>query len=405
MEWYFQLLNPLVFMIFAGGFVCIDRMRPSRAALVFAASYLVGSLAFLLDVLFEHSESIIVRTAIAGLYATTALLLVCGIWRHYRGPAPWRLLVGILICHLAVYGALLALEWPWMRSFSANFGCGIIFTFGLVAMHGQKHRFLDSLLFFVHSASCVLCFVRPVAIAFLTGEPLSSTTHSEEMLLVSLHLVVAASAVTTGMTLLVILSRDIFEDLKESSVRDPLTGLLNRRGFENEATALLQSRSDRTVSLIVADIDHFKAINDAHGHGTGDKVIAAAGQLMQTIAGPTGIVSRMGGEEFIVLLPDIDLIEASAHAQRMRTSMISLSVSDNADNLSCTASFGVAQYRTGEDLSSTIMRADHALYFAKTTGRDCVKTETDLAVRELNSLNQNDIGHESWKADASQDLA
>ncbi|MEM7661440.1 MAG: diguanylate cyclase [Pseudomonadota bacterium] len=404
MDWYFQLLNPLVFLIFAGGFVCIDRMRESRAALVFASSYVVGSLAFVADMVFQASEDIIVRTAVAALYAITSLLLVCGIWRHYRGPAPWRLLVGILICHLGIYASLLAADWPWMRSLSANFGCGVILCFGIAAMRGYRKRFLDTLLFSVHLTSCVLCFARPIVLAVLVGGELTAETHSEELLLVSLHLVVAAAAVTTGMVLLVVLSRDIFEDLQERSLTDPLTGLLNRRGLEVAGQRLMRAPSDLPTALIVADIDHFKAINDSHGHAVGDEVIASTARQMSAIVGRSATVSRIGGEEFVVLLPGTDLLEAAELAERIRCAVSASIISSAKGEARWTACFGVAELRRDDDLSSAIMRADHALYLAKSSGRNAVKTEMDLAVRELGKFSQTSPKEENpGKAEASRD--
>ncbi|MEM8634294.1 MAG: GGDEF domain-containing protein [Pseudomonadota bacterium] len=384
MDWYFQLLNPLVFLIFAGGFVCIHKMRSSRAALVFAASYVVGAIAFLADIVFQNSESIAIRTIIAGLYAITVLLLVCGIWRHYRGPAPWRTLVGILIVHMAIYAALLSLEWSWMRSFSANFGCGLILIFGLAAMHGKRGQNLDATFYMLHLTSCILCFARPILIAFLSGDTLTNTSHDDQILVVSLHLVAAFAAVSTGMILLIILSRDIFEDLKVSSLTDPLTGLLNRRGFELEAARYIKGHEYKCLTLTVIDIDHFKRVNDTYGHSVGDEVIVTVGRMLTDTVGTEGIVSRIGGEEFVIITQGFDLVEAVSLADRVRSAIPDLRVA--SDNLRCTASFGVAQHRSTEDLASTLKRADQALYLAKTMGRNCVKSETDLAVHELNRL-------------------
>ncbi|MEM9670515.1 MAG: GGDEF domain-containing protein [Pseudomonadota bacterium] len=365
-------------------------MRANRASLVFAASYTVGAVAFFVDVLFQHSTSVPIRTTVAGLYAVTAILLVCGIWRHYRGPAPWRALVGLLIVHLAVYASLLSLDTPWIRSLSVNFGCGMIFLFGVAAMKGRQTHTFDTLLYCVHITNCVLCFARPVVVALFVGEPITSENHSEELLLVSLHLFAAAAAVVTGMLLLAVLSHDIFEELRESSITDPLTGLLNRRGLDIAANKLVSKVPSQRFTMVIADLDHFKAINDSFGHAAGDHVIASVGQIIRNLSRKTGTVGRIGGEEFVVLLPDSKLVDAVKLAEQTGDALRSLRVENVSPYLSVTASFGVAEYCTSEDLSSLFMRADHALYLAKSNGRDCVRSEADLAVHDLAKFRQGD---------------
>ncbi|MEO1475131.1 MAG: diguanylate cyclase [Pseudomonadota bacterium] len=404
-DWYFQLLNPLVFIIFAGGFICVHKMRASRAALVFAASYVVGALAFIIDVLVSDSSDVLIRTGVAGLYAITIILLVCGLWRHYRGPAPWRALVALLGIHLVVYAYMMGIGATWARSIIVNFGCGILLSVGLLAFQGRLARMLDKFLYLIHFASCLVCFLRPIAIALVVDGPITAENHDEGLLLLSLHLVAAVSAVTTGMVLLAILSRAIFEELQASSLTDPLTGLLNRRGFEARAQDLLARRPDQSFTVIMADIDHFKRVNDTYGHGAGDTVIAAMGQLLAREGALQGVVARLGGEEFVILLPGVDLAEGSAFAEALRCRVRDPHLNTVDPELQCTASFGVAERRSAEALDDLIQRADQALYLAKSSGRDCVRAETDLALRELKDLVQSGTANADTNKAVSKETA
>jgi diguanylate cyclase (GGDEF)-like protein len=152
---------------------------------------------------------------------------------------------------------------------------------------------------------------------------------------------------------------------------DPLTGLQNRRAFQERLAAEVTTarRYGVFLSLIMADIDHFKAINDAHGHPAGDAVISRIARLLQAASRESDLVARYGGEEFALLLPQTDGPGAVELAERLRATVAAARPGD----LPVTMSFGVATLndRTCTELD-LIMAADLALYRAKGLGRDCV---------------------------------
>src|SRR5690606_14182647 len=113
---------------------------------------------------------------------------------------------------------------------------------------------------------------------------------------------------------------DTIEELQTESQTDPLSKLLNRRGFEQQGEALIDkcTASSMPLALILADLDHFKTINDNHGHAAGDAVIAAFGERLRNVMGPLAIAGRVGGEEFAILLPLADLGAARLFAETMR---------------------------------------------------------------------------------------
>jgi diguanylate cyclase (GGDEF)-like protein len=155
---------------------------------------------------------------------------------------------------------------------------------------------------------------------------------------------------------------------------DALTGLLNRRGFESQmAFALaLARRSNRPLSLITVDVDHFKRVNDTYGHEAGDEVLRRLAHTLESRLRSSDVVARLGGEEFVALLPDTDLAGAQAIAQALVTAM-----ADQQDPVvgTITVSVGVATMRGQENGTDILRRADMALYEAKGQGRNRVCVE------------------------------
>lgn len=162
------------------------------------------------------------------------------------------------------------------------------------------------------------------------------------------------------------------EELIRLAETDGLTGLLNRRAFrERTETAIDRVAPGRPASLIVVDIDHFKRINDVHGHDIGDEAIRAVASLFQE----AGIVGRMGGEEFGILLPERDLDSALFHAEGLRVRVRALRIACGDGTIGLTCSFGVSTWSEGDTIPALFKRADVALYSAKAAGRNRVMAE------------------------------
>jgi diguanylate cyclase (GGDEF)-like protein len=154
---------------------------------------------------------------------------------------------------------------------------------------------------------------------------------------------------------------------------DHLTGLPNRRSAQDSLTAMFARgrRMHTALALIAFDLDFFKRINDEHGHAAGDAVLRAVGLAVRTAIRPSDIVARIGGEEFLVLLPDATDDDARIVAERLRTAMRTLDFV--GPDVVVTASFGVAHMQDSDlDAEQLLQRADRALYGAKATGRDGV---------------------------------
>jgi two-component system cell cycle response regulator len=159
------------------------------------------------------------------------------------------------------------------------------------------------------------------------------------------------------------------------SLTDPLTGVGNRRRME-QALAEQIGRSQRIgekLCAFIADLDHFKRVNDTYGHEAGDKVLAAFGELLRRKMRTSDVVTRFGGEEFVALMPDTDLEHGLASAERIREALACRRVEPLPEPV--TASFGVAELAAGETGDALLRRLDKALYAAKAAGRNCVIAE------------------------------
>jgi diguanylate cyclase (GGDEF)-like protein len=177
---------------------------------------------------------------------------------------------------------------------------------------------------------------------------------------------------------LAIHNAQLITELEARSTHDALTGLPNRRLFEDRiATAIAEAdRFGHPLSLLAIDIDHFKQLNDAHGHQAGDEALVAVARTLARGVRAVDTVARIGGEEFVIILSRADAIEASRVAEKLRREIAALSLRGSRDQplVHLSISIGVAQRRPGENASSWLERADQALYEAKRAGRNRVST-------------------------------
>jgi diguanylate cyclase (GGDEF)-like protein len=174
------------------------------------------------------------------------------------------------------------------------------------------------------------------------------------------------------------------ERLAQAATSDPLTGLMNRRAMLDQLKyqAIRYRRSNTPFVILLIDLDHFKNINDAYGHDAGDEALVAVAGCLRNSTRSQDLISRWGGEEFMVLLPDTDLKGGLAAAEKIRSNVARKSFTAGGINLELTLSAGVAAYSAEQTLDDCIKAADTALYQAKNEGRNRVsafdKKETNL---------------------------
>jgi diguanylate cyclase len=174
--------------------------------------------------------------------------------------------------------------------------------------------------------------------------------------------------------------RSHLAEARETCVRDPLTELGNRRCFDDSlAKALAEARSrGATLSLVLADIDNFKKVNDLFGHRIGDEILKMFARVLTDNVRATDTVARYGGEEFAIILPGTQVESARAMTERMRSQLESMHLAVNASGQQIgriTASFGIAELIAGDDVGTLVERADAKLYQAKCSGRNRVAAD------------------------------
>jgi len=163
--------------------------------------------------------------------------------------------------------------------------------------------------------------------------------------------------------------------LAAASRRDPLTGLPNRRAFEEELgrEAARAARAGAPLAVVALDVDRFKAVNDTHGHAAGDAVLREVGVRIGAAVRAGDLAARIGGEEFALLLPGAGLTGAVELAERLRAAIAAAPVDAGGTPLAVTVSLGCATLAPGEPPTALLARADARLYEAKRDGRNCVR--------------------------------
>jgi len=173
------------------------------------------------------------------------------------------------------------------------------------------------------------------------------------------------------------------ETIQKEALSDPLTGISNRKSFDENIDRMITTAGDTNepLALIMADVDHFKSFNDKWGHQTGDQVLRLVAEVMNANIKGQDLLARYGGEEFAVLLPGTSLENAHMLADRIRRAVESrrLKKRQSSEDLGViTMSMGVAAYRKDDSSNHLIERADKSLYLAKDRGRNCVIDERDI---------------------------
>lgn len=368
-------INLFVAGLLSAAFMMIAVYDRSRvAARWLALGYAVGMGFFAIEAVIPAlgNARLAVVAAVACLLAGMIALNV-GVARKYHVAVPWRLMGALFVASLVVNYAIQDLprySLTRMTLYQAPFFLMMVISVGLVWNAATRDR-LDRALMILFGLSAIQFLTKPfLAYAFGGWGARPQDYISSNYALFSQSMA-TVFAMATALLLMVILVRDVLTDATQKSETDTLSGLLNRRGFEEQAEPRL-ARANLPASLILADLDAFKSINDEFGHDTGDQVIVAFARLLRDAVPPNAIVGRLGGEEFGVFLPDTNAAAARLLAESLRLTFAALNIPEVPLYRRCTASFGVAERIAEESLSDLRRRSDAALYAAKRDGRDRV---------------------------------
>ena len=171
-------------------------------------------------------------------------------------------------------------------------------------------------------------------------------------------------------------NRTVLEKQRFKALHDPLTELPNREYYNERATYEYHRwvRYGRALTLAVFDIDHFKKINDSHGHQAGDRVLRVIGRSVAKRLREVDFFCRFGGEEFVAIMPETSLADALPVLDTIRSAIANASFNYKDQSISISLSIGVTEFKKGDDVESAFARADEALYAAKSSGRNCIKS-------------------------------
>lgn len=310
------------------------------------------------------------------LVVLIAVLQLRGTYRHFRRPVNDRLLAAIVL------GALVFILWT--SGEAAYYVHRLAFLSGLVGiMFGaqvpvlwqhRQHSFAAHFNLLTLLTLCVVMGLRSVT-AVLEPPPLGIYSYSPMQ---ALYLASYSFGILLLSISAILLSTEqLRRELERLLKHDALTGALTRRAtFELAADEIARcARTGSSFSVLLLDLDHFKHINDRHGHQVGDRVLADFVHHVEAVLRRPSAIGRYGGEEFLVVLPDTGPTQALRVAERIRQRL-----RDRSDEPPVTASMGVATFRDGHDtLDAVIGRGDAAMYVAKHRGRDRIEVEAPAA--------------------------
>ncbi|MEM1196306.1 MAG: GGDEF domain-containing protein [Pseudomonadota bacterium] len=370
------LVNPLIALIFASIFLAIwSRDRTRKEMLAFAGGYIGLGLGFLWSQLAPLDAGRWVLNLTNIPYFLSSWMIIWGVARRTGGslPTPLILTVGatmfLLLSSKHLLGADINAE-----LYITNTCYAILFLLGAqAAASGRRENTANALIFWLLAATSFQFFVRPNLTLMAEG-PLNYETYRESAYYSILNAVAALNSLSLAIAIIYASVADTLKREREEIALDPLSGVLTRRAFETRVRAALESAQAESVgaSLIIADIDHFKQVNDIWGHQVGDRAIRSFGLMISDAVRDYDVVGRIGGEEFCLLIWNADPDAAAAMAERLRLKAVGLEVEADRLDVRLTASFGVADYRAGEPYESLFRRADQALYGAKKNGRNRV---------------------------------
>lgn len=354
-------------------------------ALTWSAAFLAGSLQWLCPLntdMFPSKEAcLLVENAFSMVLATLALrghcqrtgsrLLPQNLW-------PFALPVyGIIAWHIVV-DPHVGIRMTIVPAFAA---LTMFMSAYMILSHREQTRPAE------WAAAIALCVfaltqVGTASLAFMQG-----AGGDESIAAAYQHfnfLTLPAGYVATSMLIILMMASDISAKLRKMAVQDQLTGLLNRRGFEEYGHRAFSAarRNGISMSVVMTDIDRFKHINDRYGHAAGDLALAHFARLVSESRRQEDIVARVGGEEFALLLPGTDLRDAMAIADQLCRKVGSTPLEMTAIGLPMTSSFGVAAISEKDtSLHDIVQRADRALYRSKRAGRNQVDLESSQLMR------------------------
>ncbi|MFW6414245.1 MAG: diguanylate cyclase [Verrucomicrobiota bacterium] len=342
---------------------------------VYMIALLGGVLIFLLSWFLSAPEDIFIRV----LYPVFAVILgILAVLLQFA-LLPFRKMEFLM---LVTVGAMVMSRLAWHFYFTSSveeqllplagghyWAVGLLIVAGFVVLDYKQGLIAGTIVLLTSILIAVTGSVRQM------GEP--GVSHETVVYLVRVHIFMT---LFLGLTSMVTTLRAKFQDaltraevLEHWANTDMLTGLANRRSFDVFINQQMEGaeRYGRNLSVIIADIDKFKDINDQFGHAIGDEVLKHISRVLKNLLRKADFAARWGGDEFIIVAPEVRGTDAAKLVQRCRDEI----AGDDVQGITVTMTFGIAEYHSGDTVDALLARADNMLYQGKEQGRDCVVSE------------------------------
>jgi len=370
------LVTPLMALFFAATFVVLWRMgRMKRHVLGFGVAFAFSAIGFLITH-FLPSDAFYVFHATQFFYSLGSIAMIAAVCERAGQRVNLISLVAVYLMSAFVLALAINLSNDvGPRLVMVNMGYGVMFAMCVTTLLTARRRdVVDIAIIAIMAFQAADFLIRP-SLTLLFERSIPAEVYRDSIYYSLIGLVLGVKGVSTALVLIGATIVEWTKALRESSDRDALTGLLNRGAFEQSIRSLLPraQTEGRPLSLVVADIDHFKQVNDIWGHQAGDRAISSFGELIQQMIRGCDVAGRIGGEEFCIAVWNCENDPAERLAERIRQAFARLEHDELNQDIRLTASFGVATAGEGETYEHLFARADRALYQAKSSGRDRVE--------------------------------
>lgn len=322
------------------------------------------------------------RTDVVSILSSSSMivalaLLNIGLARRYKVRPPFLLLglafllsVGVFIITANMPRESMVRNFLYQTPFFSMQAVG-----AWVVLSSRSRKLIDLALACFLGMTALHYFSKPFASVLLGGPGATPQDYISTSYAMFSQSMGTVFVLATALILMGLLVSDLLRDVTWRSVTDPLSGLLNRRGFEEKLaeTAAKRGPDGPPLSLLFIDLDRFKSINDTFGHAAGDRVIEKFADILREASAGLHVIGRVGGEEYAVALSHCNMATAQLFAESVRAAFAETEVEGFPAGQRFSASFGVATLERGETPSTLMERADAALYEAKRAGRNCVR--------------------------------